>query len=54
MIRLETAMLYVSSFGEALEDGKVGQFIRVKVGDVRESRTVVGKVSPDGSVSPVF
>lgn len=54
MIRLETAMLYVSSFGEALEDGKVGQFIRVKVGNMRESRTVVGKVSPDGSVSPVF
>ena len=54
MVKVETGALHITSFGEAIEDGKVGQFIRVKMGTNREARTIVGKVGSDGSVSPVF
>ena len=54
MVKVETGALHITSFGEAMEEGKVGQYIRVKMGTNREARTIVGKVGSDGSVSPIF
>lgn len=54
LVKVETAGFYVSSFGEAMEDGKVDQFIRVKMNGGRESKTIIGKVGSDGSVRPVI
>lgn len=52
LVKVETGGFYISSFGEALEEGRLGQFIRVKMGDSRDARIIVGKVSADGSVAP--
>jgi flagella basal body P-ring formation protein FlgA len=54
MVKVETKVLFITSFGEAMEEGTVGQFIRVKMGADRGARTIVGKVGSDGSVSPIF
>ncbi len=53
IMRLETAGLYISAQGRALENGKVGEFIRVK--NLNSSkRTVICKVNPDGTVEPIL
>lgn len=54
LVKIETAGFYVSSFGEAMEDGEVDQFIRVKMNSGRNARTIIGKVGADGSVRPVI
>ncbi len=54
LVKVETMGFYVSSFGEAMEDGKVDQFIRVKMNSGRNARTIIGKVWSDGSVRPVI
>jgi flagella basal body P-ring formation protein FlgA len=53
-LKIETGGLFVSALGEALEDGKVGDYIRVRRGMSNDSRVVVGCVRPDGTVEPVY
>lgn len=54
LVKVETAGFYVSSFGEAMEDGKVDEFIRIKMNSGRNAKTIIGKVGSDGSVRPVI
>ncbi len=53
MIKIQTPVLYVTSSGVSMEQGRVGDFIRVR-SDNGNGRIIVGKVLPDGSVSPTF
>lgn len=53
MIKIQTPVLYVTSSGVSMEQGRVGDFIRVR-SDNGNGRVIVGKVLPDGSVSPTF
>ncbi len=50
-MRIEGKNFAVRAAGQALEDGKPGQFIKVRNIDTR--RIIVGKVMPDGVVVPV-
>jgi flagella basal body P-ring formation protein FlgA len=53
-LKIEKGGLYISALGEALEDGKVGDYIRVRRGLNRDARIVVGCVKADGTIEPVF
>jgi len=53
LVKVETTLLLVSSFGEAMDDGKTGDLIRVKVNGGRDAKIIVARVQNDGSVSPV-
>ena len=53
-LKIDKGGLYISALGEALEDGKVGDYIRVRRGLSRDSRIVVGCVKADGTIEPVF
>ncbi|MFP4052717.1 MAG: flagellar basal body P-ring formation chaperone FlgA [Phycisphaerae bacterium] len=50
-MRVEGKHFAVRAAGQALEDGKPGQFIKVR--NIDTKRIVVGKVMPDGYVMPV-
>lgn len=52
-LRIERGSLVITASGEALEDGRAGDVIRVKRGISPDERIVVGKVLADGSVEPV-
>ena len=54
VVKIETPGLTVSSLGEALSDGKVGEYIKVKMGMNRNSRQIIAQVKPDGIVVPVY
>jgi len=51
-MRLEGLGFKITALGEALDDGKCGDFIKVRNADTK--RVVTAKVAPDGSVEPVF
>jgi len=53
-LKIDKGGLYISALGEALEDGKVGDYIRVRRGLNRDGRIVMGCVKADGTVEPVF
>jgi len=52
LIRIETAGLLVTATGKALEEGKIGDFVKVQ--NVDSQRTVIVKINTDGTVSPVL
>jgi flagella basal body P-ring formation protein FlgA len=52
VIRIDTFGLLVTAAGKALEDGRVGQFVKVQ--NIDSGRTIVAKVNNDGTVAPVF
>lgn len=54
MLKIEYGGLLVTSMGEALQEGKVGEFIRVRTGTGRDGRIILGKVMEDGTVRPNF
>lgn len=54
LVKIENAQLYVSAVGEALDDGAVGQIVRVKRGQKPDERIITCRVLADGSVEPVF
>ncbi len=54
MLKIESGGLLVTSMGEALQEGKVGEFIRVRTGPGRGGRIIIGKVMEDGTVRPSF
>lgn len=53
-LKIDKGGLYISALGEALEDGKVGDYIRVRRGLNHDARIVVGCVRADGTIEPVF
>ena len=54
VIKIETAMLSISNIGQAQNDAAAGEFVKIKIGEGRNTRTVIGKVKSDGTVEPVF
>ncbi len=52
MIRIERFGLLITAMGKALEEGKVGQYVKVQ--NIDSGRTIVAKVSSDGTVEPTF
>jgi flagella basal body P-ring formation protein FlgA len=53
-VRIEAGGLSVSSLGEALGDGRVGEYVKVKMGTERGSRTIIAKICEDGVLKPVY
>jgi len=54
LVRVDNGALFVSAAGEALDDGAVGQVVRVRRGQRPQERIITCRVMPDGSVEPVF
>lgn len=55
VIRINTSGLLVTANGKALEDGRVGEYIKVKMQISNESqRTIIVKVKEDGMLEPIF
>jgi flagella basal body P-ring formation protein FlgA len=54
VVKLETLRLSLSSLGEAQEDGKVGDYIPVKMGTDRDARVIKAKIRSDGTLEPYF
>jgi flagella basal body P-ring formation protein FlgA len=54
VVKLETSRLSLSSLGEAQAEGKVGDYIPVKMGITRDARVIKGKILPDGTVEPYY
>ena len=52
VVKLETGRLLISSLGEAQGDGKVGEFISVKMGSDKDSRIIKARIRPDGTLEP--
>ena len=50
MIRIDKFGLLVTAMGKALEDGRVGQYVKVQ--NIDSGRTIVAKVNRDGTVEP--
>jgi flagella basal body P-ring formation protein FlgA len=51
-IRLEKLGLIVTAIGKATQDGRVGDYIRVR--NIDSQRIILAKVNEDGSVEPVL
>ncbi len=54
VIKIERPGMMISALGEALADGKVGDYIKIKRGLERDAPLIVGMVKPDGTVEPVY
>ena len=54
LVRIDTGILFISAPGEAMDDGRVGELVRVKRGDRSQERIIICRVQPDGSVEPVL
>ena len=52
VIKIQKFGLLVTAMGKALEDGKVGQYVKVQ--NIDSSRIIVAKVNGDGTVEPIF
>ena len=52
VMRIAGNCFQVTALGQALEDGREGDLIRVRNADSK--RVVVAKVTDDGTVQPVF
>jgi len=51
-LRVQGAGFLITGLGQALEEGRPGEYIKVRNVDSR--RTITGRVAFDGSVEPVF
>jgi flagella basal body P-ring formation protein FlgA len=51
-IRIERAGLFVTALGKTLQQGKLGEYIKVR--NVDSQRVIMAKVNEDGTVEPVF
>ena len=54
VVKIETPVISISNIGEAQADARTGELVKVKVGDGRAARMIVGRVKSDGSVEPIF
>jgi flagella basal body P-ring formation protein FlgA len=52
LIKVEKMGLVVTAIGKTLQDGRVGEFIKVQ--NLSSQRIIIVKVKQDGSVEPVF
>lgn len=54
ILRLERGGLQITASGEAMDEGRAGDVVRVKRGSRPNERIVIGTVKPDGSVEPIL
>ncbi|HDS84155.1 MAG TPA: flagellar basal body P-ring formation protein FlgA [Phycisphaerales bacterium] len=54
MVRIDNGALFVSAHGEAMDEGRVGETIRVRRGQRPHERTIICRVQADGTVEPVL
>jgi len=52
LIKVDRLGLFVTTIGKALQDGGVGEYIKVQ--NLNSQRIITAKVNEDGSVEPVF
>lgn len=52
LVKVDTGGLYLSAPGQAMEEGRIGDVIRVRRGQRPEEVTIYCTVQPDGSVQP--
>lgn len=52
VIRIESPLLVVTAMGKAMQDGREGEYIKVRNQD--SQRIVLAKVREDGTVEPIF
>lgn len=52
VIRIDRPGFLITTLGKAMEDGKVGEFIKIR--NVDSQRIIVAKVNDDSTVEPVF
>jgi flagella basal body P-ring formation protein FlgA len=51
-MRIRGANFTITSMGEAMEDGRPGEFIRIR--NISSRRIITAKVTRDGAVEPVY
>jgi flagella basal body P-ring formation protein FlgA len=54
MAEIKRGGMFITMQGEALTDGKVGEYIKVKMGTERNARVIYARVKQDGTVEPNF
>ena len=54
LIRIDNGLLFVSAHGEAVDEGRVGEIIRVRRGQRPDERIIVCRIQSDGTVEPVL
>ena len=52
VIKVDRAGLLITAIGKTMQDGRVGEYIKVR--NVDSQRIIMAKVNEDGSVEPVF
>jgi flagella basal body P-ring formation protein FlgA len=52
VIRIEKPLLLVTAIGKAIQDGRAGDYIKVR--NLNSQRIILVKVNEDGTVAPVF
>jgi flagella basal body P-ring formation protein FlgA len=52
VIRIERPLLMVTAMGKAMNDGRTGEYIRVR--NLNSQRIILARVKEDGTVEPVF
>jgi flagella basal body P-ring formation protein FlgA len=52
VIRIEKPLLLVTAIGKAIQDGRAGEYIKVR--NMNSQRIILAKVNEDGTVEPVF
>lgn len=52
VIKIERGSLIVTAMGKAIQEGKLGECIKVK--NIDSQRVIQAKVNEDGTVEPVF
>lgn len=54
MVRIDTGSLFITAHGEAMDDGRVGEIIRIRRGERPQERIIVCRIQADGSAEPVL
>jgi flagella basal body P-ring formation protein FlgA len=52
VIRIERPLLLVTAIGKTLQEGRAGEYIKVR--NLNSQRIILAKVKEDGTVEPVF
>lgn len=52
LVKIDTGGLFLSAPGQALDDGRIGEIIRVRRGQRPDEVTIYATVQPDGTVQP--
>lgn len=54
LVRIDDGLLFISAPGEAMDDGRIGELIRVRRGRRPDERIIVCRVQADGTVEPIL